>query len=205
MTGVGRLPPKMNLGERLLVLFAVAVLAGGSAYDLHAFSSQATAMTTSSNSSSQGLSTTTASSQGLSTATSTAIVAGMTITSTSTDLYIGLLGCSLSTKICSLVAYSEYDSGNITISQDPSCIDLEWFPAPGIQSGTSSSSCTIAPSPILKFGQWAFVNATIDYYYIPQTRYGPPPVGSEVHGTLLVKHGAGDNWERATFTGVVTP
>jgi hypothetical protein len=166
------------------------VIAVGTAFDLSAFSTQAKSTTT------------------------TTTIASSVITSRSTTypcsvstscVSVELLGCSVSTKICSLVVQSEYTSGNITISQDPGCIDLEWFPAPGVQSGTSSSICTIAPSPTLEFGQRASVNATVDYYYIPQTRYGPPPVGSEIFGNLSIKNASAISWERATFSGKVTP
>jgi hypothetical protein len=187
-----------NPGERLLVIAAVAVLVGGSAYDFYAFSTQAKSTTTAT----------------VVTTTSATTIASSTITSKGATyscsvptncVSVELLGCSVSTKVCSLVVQSEYTSGNITISQDPGCMDLEWFPAPGVQSGTSSSSCKVAPSPTLESGQRASVNATIDYYYIPQTRYGPPPVGSEVSGTLSIKNASDINWEQATFSGKVTP
>lgn len=118
---------------------------------------------------------------------------------------VELLGCSVSTKICSLVVQSRYTPGSIMISQDPACIELEWSPAPGISSGTSSSNCAIAPSPTLSFGQRASVNATVDYYYIPQSPYGPPPVGSEVSGTQSIKNSSATNWEQASFSGKATP
>ncbi|MDA4118036.1 MAG: hypothetical protein OK455_06805 [Thaumarchaeota archaeon] len=179
----------------LAVLVAVMVIVAGTAFDFSAFSMQAKSTTT----------TTTVT-------TSATTIASSMITSKSTTscsvptncASVELLGCSVSTKVCSLAVQSGYTSGNIIISQDPGCIDLEWFPAPGVQSGTSSSSCTIAPSPTLEFGQRASVNATVDYYYIPKTSYGPPPVGSEVFGTLSIKNASAISWEQVSFSGKVT-
>jgi hypothetical protein len=142
----------------------------------------------------------------------TVTVANTTVTSTvytysvpSNDIYVGLLGCSVSTKVCSLIVTSGYFGGNITISQAADCVDLTWFPNPNFQSGSSSSSCTVSPSPVLKAGQWAYVNATISWYYIPRVGGGPPPVGSGVFGTLSIKHGVAQSWEQVAFAGVATP
>lgn len=189
---MNRATTRLGLGELLVVLASVAVIAAGTAFDFSAFATQARSTTT----------TTTA----MMTSTTT-VDSSMRISCSvlANCVYVELLGCSVSTKVCSLVVQSGYTSGNITISQDPGCIDLEWFPAPGVQSGTSSSSCTTTPSPTLEFGQRASVNATVDYYYIPQTGYGPPPVGSAVSGTLSIRNGSATNWEQATFSGKAIP
>jgi hypothetical protein len=193
---MNRATTRLGPAELLVVLVAVMVIAAGTAFDFSAFSTQAKSTTTT---------TTVTTTSATTIASSTTKGAPYSCSILTNCVSVELLGCSVSTKICSLVVQSEYTSGNITISQDPDCIELQWSPAPGIQSGDSSSSCTIAPSPTLEFGQRASVNATVDYYYIPQTTYGPPPVGSEVSGTLSITNASAVNWEQAMFSGKATP